>query len=272
MTDPRALGIAAALTRSTKYRHLFKPTLERIAQWAVERYPNQRTAEKAAKRKLHEAYGAYITPRLITQVETMIESLPPKSTPDELKRVCKWILECHASTRERLDYIEKLYQDIENAVGRPHSVLDLACGLNPFALPWMALSPGASYRCVDIDCRLIGLMNQMLRRLPGDNSATCGDILLSIPPGKFEMVLLLKVLTCLERQKPGISVDFLRQLKADHIVVSFPTRSLGGRNRGMVAHYDGIMSESVARLGWCATTLCYPLETVYLLAIPPARR
>jgi len=237
-----------------------------MAQWAIERYPNQRVAEKAAKRKLHQAYGAYITPRLISQVERIVDSMPQDATLDELKAPCKQVLKCHTSTRERLDFIEDLYKDIEQAIGRPNSVLDLASGLNPFALPWMALAPGASYRCVDIDYRLSDLVNQTLRRLPGDNSAICGDILISIPSGKVELVLLLKVLTCLEHQKPGVSTGFLRGLKANHVAVSYPTRSLGRRRLSMEANYDAIMKAIVGRLGWECTTLHYPLETVYLLA------
>lgn len=268
MADPRALAITARLTGTRKYRDLYEPTLERISQWAIERYPSDRVAEKAAKRKLHQAYGAYITPRLISRVEALIESLPPRPTLDELKPACRRILECHASTRERLDYVEELYRDIEQVIGQPSSVLDLASGLNPFTLPWMALAPGASYRCVDIDCRLVGLVNRMLCRLPGDNSAVCGDVLISIPSGDFEVVLLLKALTCLEQQQPGVSVGFLSQLRADHVVVSFPTRSLGGRNPSMAAHYDEILCDLIAKLGWTATTLRYPSETFYLLKTP----
>ena len=272
MTDPRALAITARLMGTRKYRDLYEPTLERISQWAVERYPSDRAAEKAAKRKLHQAYGAYVTPRLISRVEAMIESLPPSPTFDELRPACRRILECHASTRERLDSLEELYRDIEQVIGRPRSVLDLASGLNPFTLPWMALAPGASYRCVDIDCRLMGLVNRMFCLMPGDNSAVCGDVLISIPSGDSQVVLLLKALTCLERQQPGVSAGFLNQLRADHVVVSFPTRSLGGRNPGMVAHYDEIVCDLIAKLGWTATTLRYPFETVYLLETLLARR
>lgn len=268
MTDPRALAIAARLRDTRKYRHLHEPTLERISQWVIERYPSDRAAEKAAKRKLHQAYGAYITPRLISRAESLIAGLPPNPTLDELKPACRRILECHASTRERLDFLDQLYRDIEQVIGRPRSVLDLASGLNPFTLPWMALAPGASYRCVDIDCRLADLVNRMLCRLPGDNSAACGDVLVSIPPGDFDVVLLFKALTCLERQQPGVSEGFFSQLRADHVVVSFPTRSLGGRKPGMAAHYDEIMCDLIAKLGWTATTLRIPSETVYLLETP----
>ena len=270
MTDPRALEIVLKLSRSRKYGHLFEPTLERIAQWAIERHPSQRAAEKAAKRKLHQAHGAYIRPGQTARVEKIIESLPTDPTLDELKLACMEVLKCHTSTRERLDYIEKLYRDIEQAIGRPRSVLDLASGLNAFTLPWMALAPGASYHCVDIDCRLMALANRVLRRLPGDNIATCGDILVSIPADRVDMVLLLKSLTCLERQQSGAGGRVLRGLRANHVVVSFPTCSLGGRNRGMAVRYDGILSELVADLGWETTALRYANETVYLLTTPLA--
>jgi len=45
----------------------------------------------------------------------------------------------------RLPILEELYSRIFAETGVPNRVLDLACGLHPFGLPWMGLPETATY-------------------------------------------------------------------------------------------------------------------------------
>ncbi|MCD6326282.1 hypothetical protein J7M28_01815 [bacterium] len=256
--------IVDKLLESRKYRNIFRPALENVARWASKRYPRQREAEKAAKRKLHHVYGAYMTSGQLARVEELVKGIEAAECPDE-KAVCREVLKCHASTWERLGHIKDMYRDIAEIIGQPRSVLELACGLNPFARPFMGLAPDASYLCIDIDCRLISQVKRFLARLPGRNEARCGAILLSVPADECDVVFLLKTLPCLERQEAGASLRILKALNATNVVVTFPRRSLSGRCRGMDGHYMGIMGDLINELGWEMSELRYPLETVYVL-------
>jgi 16S rRNA (guanine(1405)-N(7))-methyltransferase len=265
MKDTRALEIASKLAQSKKYRHLCDDTLNRISQWAVTRHSSVKEAEKAAKRKLHQIYAAYITTQETKKIEALVRSFQPAAGSPTLQEFCLRILECHASSRERIHYLPTFYGDIKNLTGEPGSVLDLSCGLNPFTLPWLALPPGASYHCIDIDCRLIGLINEFMSQLPGNNSAACEDILVSPPTAEVDVVLLLKSLPCLEQQEPDAGLRLLNSLKARYVVVSFPVRSLGGHEKGMSRHYDDFMGKLTERLGVEVSTLSYPDESVYVM-------
>ena len=67
-----------------------------------------------------------------------------------------------------------------------------------------------------------------------------GDLLCknSIPFGHFSMALLFKILPLLDRQQAGSADRVLSEISAQYIVVSFPTRTLGGRNVGMAENYS----------------------------------
>jgi len=265
MKDSPALEIASRLSQSKKYRHLCPDTLKRISQWAAERHRSVREAEKAAKRKLHQIYAAYMTGQEMKKIENLVGQLPPGNTVAAVEEICLRILDCHASSRERVPHLSSFYQDIKSLTGEPGSVLDLSCGLNPFTLPWISLPSESSYRCIDIDCHLIELIERFFARLPGNNLAVCNDILVSPPTENVDVVLLLKSLPCLEQQEPNCSLGLLQSLNARHVVVSFPARSLGGRNRGMVEHYDNFMSTLIPQLEAEVSTLSYPNETVYVI-------
>jgi 16S rRNA (guanine(1405)-N(7))-methyltransferase len=56
----------------------------------------------------------------------------------------------HASTRERAPHLDGFYAPIWEVTGTPASVLDLGCGLNPLALPWMGIGD-AMYHAIDVD-------------------------------------------------------------------------------------------------------------------------
>ncbi|MBN1591658.1 MAG: hypothetical protein JW941_00255 [Candidatus Coatesbacteria bacterium] len=269
MTSDLVAEIVESLKASRKYRSVYEPTLERVAKWALERHCNRRVAEKAAKRKLHQACGAYMSPSQAAKAEKMLRALPPTATIDELRQACLEILKCHTSTLERLDYIERLYADIEELVGRPRSVLDLAAGLNAFTIPWAPLLANATYKCIDIDCRSMVLSNLLLERLGRNCSAICGDVLVAMPTDRVDLVIILKSLPCLERQESGAARRILKEIRARYCVVSFPAFSLGGRDRGMTANYEEFLRDSIDCSWRIIADLSYSTETVYVLTSEP---
>ena len=55
------------------------------------------------------------------------------------------------------------------------------------------------------------------------------------------MALLFKLLPLLERQQAGSAAQVMNAVNAHWLIVSFPTRTLGGRNGGMAAQYGDWM-------------------------------
>ena len=253
------------LKKTRKYRFLCDEALRRFSVRASERYKKPAEALKSAKRKLHQAFGAYLDEGAIAKASEVVALLADNAEGETLKSVCREVLGAHASTAERLPYLPDLYQTVFSRTGRPHSIADLACGLNPFALPWMGLPHDCRYLAADVDTRLMALIDRLFARAGIHGEAACRDILTSPVPAGLDMVLLLKALPILERQEEGAGEALLGRLQARWVIVSFPTKSMGGREKGMKENYTGIWTPLFRRLGFRSETLAFPTELVFVL-------
>ena len=250
----------ARLTASKKYAGVCPGTLERVLRESFERHKKPREAEKAAREKLHGITGAFMSPEEARRAAWALE----RWTPGDDGALAE-ALDQHASTRERLPLAEMdaLYDRIFAASCRPVRVLDLACGLNPAYLA----ARGFIVTGVDIQRPAVDLLNAMggAHRLPV--RAVCADLLLpgSLPEGAFDLALAFKLLPLLESQKGGSALELLRAVSARYIAVSFPTRTLGGRNVGMEAHYSRWMESHVPEAREIAARFTGDGELVYIL-------
>ena len=152
------------------------------------------------------------------------------------------LLSRHASTRERLPLsaMDALYARVFEITGRPDRVLDLACGINPLYLG----ARGIRTTGIDISGEAVRLVNAAGETYGMPVDAACRDLLCdgAIPEDRCDVALLFKVLPLLERQRAGAAVQVMCAIHAAHIVASFPTRTLGGRNVGMAEHYAAWMA------------------------------
>jgi 16S rRNA (guanine(1405)-N(7))-methyltransferase len=272
MTDETAATIVAELRQARKYRHLDDQTLERVARWALERSPTTREATKTAKRKLHQVFGAYTEADDLRSLQARVAGLPASSEIPTFQVACRELLSGHASTKERLPALEKLYPTLWGLTGCPGSVLDLACGYNPFTLPWMGLDSHAEYRAYDIDHRLTAAINDFLRALGRPPTAETRDVLTNPPDQEVDVVLLFKALPCLEQQVRGAGEQLLRRLRCRHMIVSYPLESLGGRLKGMRTSYSERVRYLAASLSYRVQEVEFPSELYFVLAAnsPPS--
>ncbi len=257
--------IVQALQTSRKYRYLCPDTLSRIADWASKRHPTQAQAQKAAKRKLHQVYGAYLSRWDPKRIEKILLSLGQDPTKTELEDSCRQILTLHTSTAERLGTLADIYSSIFEITGHGKRILDLGCGLAPFALPWMGLPADVEYEAWDIDQRMVDLINLFFKIAAPQSRAYCKDALTQTPSQPVDIALCLKLLPCLEQQIPGISPRLIRDLPASFVVVTFPVRSIGGRSKNMPQNYAGIFEPILEKLNLDARKLEWADELVYVV-------
>ena len=263
MTDP-VEDLVAQLKGAKKYAVTCEDTLRRTAAWALARRPSAKEALKTAKRKLHQITAAYMEPSKWPEVEGLVDILSTVG-PEAIRSTCRRLLAYHASTAERLEIMEAAFRDVFRVTGPPDVLVDLACGLNPFALPWMGLSSECVYRAIDINHRLVRCINRFFEVMDRPQAAECRDLLAAPPTERADIALVLKTLPCLEQQEKGASARVLRALDCRWIVVSFPSRSLGGRQKGMAPHYAHFMERLLDELGSEAKVLTYPDELVYII-------
>ena len=171
----------------------------------------------------------------------------------------------HASTRERLPILERFYATTLASLEPVRSVFDLACGLNPLALLWMPLAPGARYYACDIYADMIAFLNSFFVQAGVHGQARTCDLAAGAPHEQADLALVLKALPPLDQQAKHAGRDLLRALKARHMLVSFPAQSLGGRGKGMAENYEQRFRALADAEGWAIECFVFPTELAFLV-------
>jgi len=235
------------LSSNKKYSDVCPDTIRRVISECEGRYKKAKDMEKAVREKLHGITSAF-NELGVDAAQAAVSISSDADLESMLKR--------HASTRERLPLsaMDALYAKVFETTGAPESILDLACGLNPL------------YLIHRFDCRVVGV----------DISKSCtglipegvwGDLLCenAIPSERFHIALLFKILPLLERQKSGSAMDVMSRIDAEYLVVSFPTRTLGGRNVGMEDNYTAWMETHMPENRTVAARFTTENELYYVL-------
>ena len=254
--------IVSAVAASKKYRTVCKDTLYRIAERELANYEDLKAATKAAKRRLHQVYGAFEQGWDYERAFQQLTEAYRQGTEPEIEAACRQVMEGHTSTRERLPLLDHFYQAIFEITGIPSNLLDVGCGLNPVALPWMDLPAGARYIPLDIDQERVDFLNRYLALAGYEPLARCQDALSHPPKDSADVALLLKMSPTLERQKTGATLRLIGQLDAPHIVVSYAVKSLGGHEKGMLESYETHFRELISGREWSINKLVFPTELV----------
>lgn len=236
-----------------KYRALAPALLDRVWREACAIEPRPADALKRAKRALHQLHSAFVEERELDAAELALARLEASGGGDDRAAVeacARAVLARHASTRERLATIAQLHGELRARLGTPASVLDLGCGLQPFALPWMGLPRTTRYHAWEADARMAALVARWFARLGQAGEARAVDLIDGGELPAAEVAWLFKLLPTLERQRSGAAGALLERLAQAGIraaVLSFPTRSLGARAKGMREQYgrfvDGLLRE-----------------------------
>jgi 16S rRNA (guanine(1405)-N(7))-methyltransferase len=255
----------SAVASSKKYGSICADTIHRIAKRELAVHGTVKATTKATKRRLHQIYGAFEGEVDYEEAYLRLEAAYRAGTDDEIKATCRQILVVHSSTRERLPILEQFYEAIFGLTGQPKSILDLGCGLNPLAWPWMGLAAGVRYLALDIDRARVRFLNQYLALEGLEPLARCQDVLSQPPYEAADLALLLKLSPTLERQEAGATLRLIERLRTPCVVVSFAVASLGGRQKGMADQYQAQFLDWVDGHGWPVDTLTFETELVFVV-------
>ncbi|MFC2015458.1 16S rRNA methyltransferase [Chloroflexota bacterium] len=258
--------LVANVAASKKYKSVCTDTVYRIGALELSAHSGSiKAASKATKQRLHQIYGAFERQADYGQANDWLRSAFQGDSAYEIEAACRRILSWHSSTRERLPFLDHFYSEIFRLTGQPHSVLDLGCGLNPLALPWMGLDTSCGYVALDIDHARIRFINAFLSRAGREPLARCQDILTGPPDDCADLALMLKMSPSLERQESGSTLRLLDNLKVRYAVVSFSVKSLGGREKGMRAHYRRQFFDWTEGRHWSVAERLFENEMVFVV-------
>ncbi|MBI3957758.1 MAG: 16S rRNA methyltransferase [Chloroflexi bacterium] len=257
-------SVAAAVLNSRKYQAIAPELVEAIAAAELSKGRSHKEAVKATKNQLHRSAAVYQSGRM--EYDRWLAELQ-MAWPDATARqpLLRRLMTAHASTSERLPFLDDFYTRIFALLPPVHSVLDIACGLNPLAHPWMPLAADAFYLAVDIFSDQITFLNDFFRLTGVAGRAETRNVLTDCPADPVDLALILKTIPCLEQMEKDAGAKLLGQVQARHLVVSFPSRSLGGRQKGMESTYAARFAELTE--GWDATTtrLDFANELVFVV-------
>lgn len=257
--------LANFVKRSSKYSTIDEDIIKRIGKQEMLNRGRMKDAVKATKRKLHQIAGMY-REKEIDFNGALADLKEAKALGEEQFRLeCKNLMRFHSSTRERLPFLSSFYQDILNENEDVKSILDIGCGLHPLAIPWMGLSNSFIYTAIDIFTDLSKFLGNYFEIAGINGKAITMDIVRDLPNDNVDLAFILKTIPCLEQQEKGIGEWIVEKINAKRVLVSYPLKTVGGKNVGMADNYEKDFEQILKGRPWAVKRFEYPTELAYLI-------
>lgn len=199
----------------------------------LQELPNYRTmkeTEKAVKEKIHQIIAPYLGDPDYQQATESLKTAAA-SSPDAIRSWCEGILQSHTSSKERLPWMSEFYEFIFQKTGKPGTILDLACAMNPFAFPWMGLPRSTHYYAYDLHTPRVALINAFFSACEMEPLAAVQDILLNPPRVPADIAFFFKEAHRFEARKKGCNRLFWEQISAPILVVTLPAENMTGTHQ-----------------------------------------
>jgi 16S rRNA (guanine(1405)-N(7))-methyltransferase len=257
--------LVTAVRASARYRRVNPNVVANIGTRELTKRRSLKEAIKETKNTLHRIGGAYLTPAMdyARWLETLRQAAAT-GDPLALRHACRAIMSHHASTRERLPILDHFYATTLAPIAPVRSVLDVASGLNPLAIPWMPLAADAAYLACDMYEDMMPFIAAFMALAGVRGRVWAGDVTQSCPTEHVHVAL--KALPCLDQIDKTAGLRLLQMINADHLLVSFPVQSLGAREKGMATNYEARFRATIAGTGWSLTRFAFATELAFLVS------
>jgi 16S rRNA (guanine(1405)-N(7))-methyltransferase len=224
--------LTEAIIRSPKYKHsdILEATIVDLVAQETTHHSTRTEILDASRRKLHNIVAAYLGNPDYDKAQDMLDVAFSAGSQEEVKSACIGILSAHVSTRERLPILEKLYTEIFKITGRPHIILDLACGLHPLSFPWMDLPVSTRYHAYDIQKRRVAFLNHFFLAQGMEDMAEARDVIASPPEVSADIAFIFKEVHRFEQRRRGCSRALLEKIAARWVVISLPAQSMHSKH------------------------------------------
>lgn len=215
---------------------------------------------KAVRKELREKYGLFITKEAKKSGKIM-EKL---RKGENLQEACVEMLKTHRSSKERLEFYSEIYNKIFSKIKGIHSVLDLACGMNPFSYIFIPKYKDKEYTCVELnesDCKTI---NEFFKVAKLKGKAVSMDLSKTENINKLpnsDVCFLFKMITTIE-EKEWILEELIKSLKSKYIIVSLPTKTISGKKMKTTGMW---INEMVEKLGYKCEGFDVENEAFYII-------
>jgi 16S rRNA (guanine(1405)-N(7))-methyltransferase len=269
LSPDRISEIRESILNSRQYRGLGIPveTVNDLINQSQSRETDERTIIKNVKQKMHNLVASYLGDPDYSAASKTLMMIDGKNSQLEINTWCLEILIKHASTRERIPVLEHFYKTLFDHTGIPKSVLDLACALNPFSIPWMGLDDKTEYFAYDLHTPRVDLINLFFRKTNIKGKAVTQDILVNPPNQRADVAFFFKEAHRFEQRQKGCNKDFWKAIDATHMLVSLPTTNLTGTHDKM-GQQRRLVDETVKGTSWNVTEIIFENEIVFCIEKP----
>ena len=257
-------SLLKSIRESAKYRHVAPDLILRLGAIELQKRRNLKEAIKETKNTLHQVAGAYLD-SLPPYSKWLIELEGLKSESSNLDEALHRMMASHTSTRERIPLLEEFYRRTVAEIGELHSVLDLACGLNPLALSFMPLVPEAPYFAYDLYLDMMSYLNSFFQLCFPSGMAEARDVVANPPTQGAHIALILKFLPVLEQTEKDKTLTWLKSIQTEYLLISFPTKTLTGRTMRMAENYEAQFREVLSQPNWSYRRLLFDNELCFLI-------
>ena len=128
------------------------------------------------------------------------------------------------------------------------------------------MAKDAQYFACDIYLDSLSFLQSFFDYFAIPGSAVACDLIAETPKHTAQVAFLLKSIPCLEQMDKTITAQLINEVHSDHILVSFPIYSLGGRNVGMLNHYKRHFSELINENNWKVQEFQFKTELAFLVS------
>ena len=262
----RVNELTARVLSKGKYRYVHPGLIRSLAESEFKKNQGMKDTIKLVTSKLHQIGGAYFPskPNYANWISTL-GSLPTAQKSPEIKSFCRQIMAKHHSTRERLPILETFFHETLASISPVRSILDLACGFNPLALPWMPIAEDFQYKGCDIFSDMVDFLTVFSSHFSMDAEFSTCNLIDCNFSGQYQVAFLLKTIPCLEQLESDFGSKLLEAIPADFLLISFPVRSLSGRGKGMRESYANRLEQILSRQDWPVQTFEFSDELAYLV-------
>jgi len=254
------------IKKSSKYQKLeiCEDTIRNLLETEFKKYKNTNDAVKSAKKKLHEVVAIYLgDPNYQSAIQKLTSSFNSNQI-DAIKTSCSQIMLEHLSTRERSHILDQFYEKIFEITGKPSTILDLACGLNPLSFPWMQLSNSTNYYAYDIHQTRINFINDYFSLQELKSLARVQDILIDFPCETGDVAFIFKEVHRFENRKRGCTLALLDALSVHYIVISLPPKNKSGRG-DLKERHRNLLYTIIKERPWQVVEIEFENEIVFCL-------
>lgn len=205
---------------------------------------------KYARAELRPVYGLFVEENL-----SMIKSL----LKDEASHV-RDILLMHKSSKERINFYEEFYKKIFEVTGKPGSIIDIACGLNPISFEMMGLSKETKYMALELNQNDADAINEFFSRWHINGNAFRHDITKEPIKLSADIAFAFKIFDIVDNK---VTERIIKELDVKWIAASFSTKTISRKDMRFKRRAG--FQKMLRRLGLKYSTLEFENEIVYLI-------